>query len=114
MPVLKVETNVQYDDKQAFMKEATALLSDMLNKPEKFIMIHLNTAEEMMFGGNTTGLVYAELKSIGLPRVKTHDFSARLSDFFSKTLSVPADRVYIEFSDAPRDMFGWNGGTFER
>ena len=114
MPVLKVQTNIQYEDKKTFMKEATALLSEMLNKPEKFIMIHFNSSEDMMFAGNTAGLVYAELKSIGLPRGKTHDFSARLSGFFSKKLSVPADRVYIEFFDAPRDMFGWNGGTFER
>lgn len=114
MPLLKVQTNVKHEDKQMFMKEATALLSDMLNKPEKFIMIHLNTSENMMFSGSTSGLVYAELKSIGLPREKTPDFSARLSEFFNEKLSVPADRVYIEFTDVPRDMFGWNGGTFER
>jgi len=27
-------------------------------------------------------------------------------------LGLPADRVYIEFADAPRSMWGWNGGTF--
>ena len=27
-------------------------------------------------------------------------------------LGVPADRVYIEFADAKRHMWGWDGGTF--
>jgi phenylpyruvate tautomerase len=25
---------------------------------------------------------------------------------------IDPDRVYIEFTDAPRKMWGWNSGTF--
>jgi hypothetical protein len=27
-------------------------------------------------------------------------------------LGVPKNRIYIEFNDAERHLWGWNGGTF--
>jgi phenylpyruvate tautomerase PptA (4-oxalocrotonate tautomerase family) len=63
--------------------------------------------------GNRDPLAYLELKSIGLPAQRTKEFSALLCDLVSRELDIPPDRVYIEFSDAPRAMWGWNGGTFE-
>ncbi|MDZ7774693.1 MAG: phenylpyruvate tautomerase MIF-related protein [Bacteroidales bacterium] len=75
MPVLKIQTNVQHEEKQQLMKEATQLVAELLEKPEKFIMVHLETNHHMMFGGNVSGLIYAELKSIGLPVEKTKELS---------------------------------------
>lgn len=113
MPVLKIQTNVQYEEKQQLMKEATDLLSGLLSKPEKFIMVHLETNLHMMFGGNLSGLVYVELKSIGLPEDQTKQFSEALSAFLTEKFGVPASRIYIEFKDVKRHLFGWNGSTFE-
>ena len=31
--------------------------------------------------------------------------------FWGRT-GIAGDRIYIEFADAPRRMWGWNGGTF--
>ncbi len=28
------------------------------------------------------------------------------------TLGVSSDRIYIEFNDAQRHLWGWNGSTF--
>lgn len=113
MPVLKIQTNVQYEKQQQLMKEATDLIAGLLNKPEKFIMVHMETNPHMMFGGNVSGLVYVELKSIGLPEDKTKQFSEALSDFLSEKFEVPVSRIYIEFTDVQRHLFGWNGSTFQ-
>ena len=66
----------------------------------------------MLFAGSNEPLAYLELKSIGLPADKTTQFSATLCDLISTTLSIQSDRIYIEFSDAPRHLWGWNGKTF--
>ncbi len=112
MPVLKVQTNAGIVDKEAFMKEATALLSRVLRKPPQYIMIIPEPGTYMMFGENTGPAAFVELKSIGLPEEETADISAELCTFLENSLDVPQDRIYIEFSNAERHLFGWNGGTF--
>jgi phenylpyruvate tautomerase PptA (4-oxalocrotonate tautomerase family) len=42
----------------------------------------------------------------------TERLSKMLCDFVKEELNIPKNRVYIEFSDAPGKMWGWNGGTF--
>ncbi|MEE8343261.1 MAG: phenylpyruvate tautomerase MIF-related protein [Gammaproteobacteria bacterium] len=38
--------------------------------------------------------------------------SQALCGLMQQELGVAQDRVYVEFSDVPRKMWGWNGGTF--
>ncbi len=112
MPVLKVQTNAVIEDKEAFMQEATALLSKVLGKPAQYIMVIPEPGTEILFGGSSDPAAFVELKSISLPEEETATISAALCTFLESTLGVPQDRIYIEFSNAERHMFGWNGGTF--
>ena len=112
MPVLKVQTNAEFEDKKAFMEEATELLSSVLMKPTRYIMVMVEKNPDMMFAKSDEPLAYVELKSIGLPEDVTASVSAELCKFLEKHLKVPQDRIYIEFANAKRNMFGWNGGTF--
>ena len=112
MPVLKVQTNAVIEDKEVFMQEATALLSKILGKPVQYIMIIPEPGTDIMFGGSRDPAVFAELKSISLPEEDTAAISAELCAFLESSLGVPQNRMYIEFSNAERHMFGWNGGTF--
>ncbi|MGD8630473.1 MAG: phenylpyruvate tautomerase MIF-related protein, partial [Gammaproteobacteria bacterium] len=57
-------------------------------------------------------LAYLELKSIGLPESRTADLSRALCEMLADAAGIDPDRVYIEFTDAPRKMWGWNSGTF--
>jgi hypothetical protein len=66
----------------------------------------------MRFAGSNDPLAYLELKSIGLPTDRTTEFSQTLCDTLSQQLQIPTDRIYIEFSDAERHLWGWNGATF--
>jgi phenylpyruvate tautomerase PptA (4-oxalocrotonate tautomerase family) len=112
MPVLKVQTNTEVADKQKLMHDATELLSHVLRKPIQYIMVIVETNVDMIFAGNDKPLAYVELKSIGLSENETTYISADLCNFLEERLNVPKDRIYIEFADAKRSMFGWNGGTF--
>ncbi len=112
MPYLKIQTTVKIEDKKQWMTEATSLLSDILGKPTGYIMIAVEDEKEMMFAENTEPLAFAELKSIGLPENETKKLSASICDFIEKTLGITPGRIYIEFTNAQRHMFGWNGSTF--
>ncbi len=114
MPLLKIETNAPLytDTVQTLLTRASTTVAELLGKPERYVMVSLEHNANMLFGGSDEPLAYVELKSIGLPTSQTADLSHALTDLLGQTLDLPADRVYIEFADAARNMWGWNGGTF--
>jgi len=114
MPLLKIQTNQPIDAgrQQALISKASREVAGMLGKPERYVMVSLEHNPAMLFGGSDDPLAYLELKSIGLPQSKTAELSAGLASLLNSELGLPADRIYIEFADAPRAMWGWNGGTF--
>lgn len=114
MPLLKIKTNksLDTDAMNALATGASATVAGMLGKPERYVMVSVETNPAMLFGGSDAPLAYLELKSIGLPENRTSEFSAGLAALLGEHLDLPPDRIYIEFADAPRSMWGWNGGTF--
>ena len=114
MPYFKLETNktIGPEATTELAGEISKLVSQTLGKPEKFIMVSIQSGQNMLFAGSDAPLVFVEMKSIGLPN--TQMVSEKICAFIEEKLGVPKDRTYIEFADSPRHMFGWNGGTFEK
>ncbi len=114
MPLLKIQTNKVIDEtlRKNLIEDASACVAGLLGKPERYVMVSLEHNPGMLFGGSDEPLAYLELKSIGLPESQTRELSSSLCSLLNKALDLPADRIYIEFADAPRHMWGWNGGTF--
>ncbi len=114
MPYLKIQTNIKIENKNQLLTDATAFLSELLGKPVQYIMIVVEHKMEMKFAGTDGPLAFLELKSIGLPENETTILSGKICDFIQETINIPKERVYIEFFNAHRHMFGWNGKTFEK
>ena len=114
MPYLKIETNLDLaaPRQSELLSAASSRVAAMLGKPESYVMVALDAGKPMLFGGSDQPLAYLELKSIGLPRDRTTELSAQLTELMQQLLDLKPDRVYIEFADAERPMWGWNGGTF--
>lgn len=114
MPYLSIATNQPSSGahREELLRKASALVAAELGKPERYVMVEWRHSPEMLFGGDDAPLAYLELKSIGLPADATGGLSAQLCALVTDQLGVPADRIYIEFADAPRHMWGWNGSTF--
>lgn len=114
MPYVKIQTNVDIpaDKQQSLLAGISQLTAAKLDKPESYVMVALDPTTPMLFAGSSDPLCYLEVKSIGLPESKTAELSAVLADIIGDKLGIAKDRVYIEFVDAPRAMWGWNGGTF--
>lgn len=114
MPLLKIQTNVNLDgtEKHRVISSLSAVTAEALGKPERYVMVILETDMPMQFAADRSGTIYAELKSIGLPENRTKELSATLCASLAEAMTVPAERIYIEFSNAERHMWGWNGTTF--
>ena len=114
MPYLKVSTNLNLSetDKNDFLKQASDTVSQLLSKPERYVLIEVNSHLDLSMSGSTEPTAYVELKSIGLPEKDTAGFSADLCEFLKQTLGLDPERVYIEFTNIPRHLWGWNKGTF--
>jgi phenylpyruvate tautomerase len=114
MPYLKIQTNQRLDEaaQHALMKKASSAVAEQLGKPENYVMVTVQSGQAMLFAGSDGPLAYLELKSIGLPESATATLSASLCSLIAQELDIEKNRTYIEFADAPRHMWGWDGGTF--
>lgn len=114
MPLLSINTNQQIDKNGThdFAAKASSLAADLLGKPERYVMVVLNTDLPMAFAGTTDACAYVEMKSLGLPEEQTTNLSKGLCNLISNELGIAPDRIYIEFSGPPRHMWGWNSATF--
>ncbi len=112
MPLLKIMTNIPVANTAPLLAGLSARTAAMLGKPEGYVMVILEDERAMLFGGSGDPAAYCEFKSIGLPEERTREFSRQLCERIGEDLAIPRERIYIEFSDAPRHMWGWNGKTF--
>jgi len=114
MPYFRIKTNIKPDPlkTETFLKKASAFGSNILEKPETYIMAVVDTHVPIIFDGSSAPAAYVELKSIGLKKEKTGDLSKKICEFLEAELEIPPDRVYIDFCNINGSMFGWNKTTF--
>lgn len=114
MPYLKFNTNLEIPAAKAasIAREFSSLLVRETSKPERYVMVEVAAGKAMIFGGNDQPLAYLECKSIGMTSLQVKALAASLPDLLHRQLSIPADRVYIEFSNCSAECWGWNGSTF--
>ena len=114
MPYLKIQTNqnLPADSAKELAKKASALVASLLGKPESYVMTTVENNPAMTFAGTDEPLAFLELKSIGLPESITAEASRALCELVSAGTAVDSARIYIEFSDAARKMWGWDKRTF--
>ena len=114
MPYLQIQTNqsVNAEKSQQLMQNASKTVAEILGKSENYVMVALQQSVTMMFAGNNEPLAYLQLKSLGLPESSTADFSQALCDLVNKELGIAPERIYIEFTNPARHMWGWNNKTF--
>lgn len=114
MPYLNIQTSstVTPEQEARLLQQASREVAAALGKSENYVMVALQPGVPMQFAGSTEPCAYLELKSIGLPEDDTPALSARLCELVRAQLDIEPARVYIEFSNAPRALWGWNGGTF--
>ncbi len=114
MPYVRVETNAPLDAgaRDELAGRLSALAARLTGKPERWVMVRVEAGAALLYGGSDEAAAFVEFKSIGLDATDCPTFSAALCGLLREDAGVPPERVYIEFKELPRAMFGWNGATF--
>jgi len=112
MPLLTIKTNTKIDSAADLALTASKTVAEILGKPESYVMINIVPEQTLIFAGNDEPAALLELKSLGLPESSTAGFSKTLCELVNRQLGINKDRIYIEFSNPERHMWGWNGATF--
>ena len=114
MPYLKIMTSnlVEEQPRRELLKASSKLVASELGKPEKYMMVSMDTSPGMLFAGTDEPCAFLELRGIGLPASTTGKLSKLLCQLVESHLAVGKDRIYINFADVPANLWGWNGDTF--
>jgi phenylpyruvate tautomerase PptA (4-oxalocrotonate tautomerase family) len=115
MPLVQVFTSAASpaDGAKQLLSDLSKLAAAGFGKPERWVMTCFVPGLQMTFGGDPAPAAFVAVKNVG---TMTADLAEKLSrqicERVSKTLDVPFDRIYIDFTDAIGAMWGWNGETF--
>jgi hypothetical protein len=114
MPYVNVQTNIPLDAaaRAGLAAKLSALASELTGKPEQWVMARVEAGLTLVMGGSPDPAAYVEFKSIGLAENACADQSAGICDLLNRELAIPPSRVYIEYKNLERCLFGWNGATF--
>jgi len=111
MPLISIETNQLLENNDS-LKSISSAVAKLLGKPESYVMLKYEHNVNMLFAGNNQALAHIKLKSLGLPENKTTLFSKELCLLMKTYFNVPSNRIYIEFSNPERHLWGWDSATF--
>ena len=67
MPLLEIFTNTVVDNEQVIATKASKLVTEILNKPESYVMVRVQTEQSLLFAGSNEPAALVQLKSLGLP-----------------------------------------------
>ncbi len=113
MPFVRVETNVDVGNKSdEFVAKLSKVVSEATGKSESYVMVILDDGQKMSFAATLEPAVLVTFKSIDLQEDRCPAIAERLCVFFARELRVHGKRVYLDFADLKRTMFGWDGRTF--
>ncbi|TNG00408.1 MAG: hypothetical protein EP297_03810 [Gammaproteobacteria bacterium] len=112
MPLITLRTNQVVSDKTDLCHQLSATAAELLGKSEKYVMTLVQDQQAMSFAGNDAPTALVEVKSLGLPEDVTTSMSEKLCRKVTELVNIPGERIYIEFSNPPRHLWGWNSGTF--
>jgi phenylpyruvate tautomerase len=115
MPLIQVFTSATPNEaaRDPLLRDLSRMLAKHFEKPEQWVMTCLSPGLAMTFGGAPGPTCFAAVKNVGkLTPAKTAKLSADLCARLSLGLDVPANRIYLEFTDAVGYLWGYDGGTF--
>ncbi len=114
MPLLKIQVNTTISGEQAeaLLSQGTALVVNEMNKPREYVQVVLEPDTAIAFAGTREPSAFVELRSLGLPEDLAKLLSEKICALLESELAIPPARVFINFFDFPRPLWGWDGKTF--
>jgi phenylpyruvate tautomerase len=114
MPLLKLETTVVLSDekRQALLASLSRVVAESIGKPEQYVMVTASKAD-MLMSGKPGDAAFVQVRSIGgLSAEVNRQLAQKICGLLTERLKVPADRIYLNFSEVDAGKWGWNSSTF--
>ena len=117
MPLIIIKTNVSEvlpANRETLHEQGQAALSSILQKSRDYVMSLLELGQDMRFAGNSpASCAYVEIKNVGTikPEISL-ELSKEITSILNEHLGVDPKRIYIEFQQSERHLWGWAGKTF--
>jgi phenylpyruvate tautomerase len=114
MPMLKLQTSipVRGDKRAELLSSLSKLIASATGKPEQYVMVLIEEGPVLMSGKDGPA-AFADIRSIGgLGGKVNRNISQNVCDLLSQSLEIPANRVYLNFTDVAASSWGWNSSTF--
>jgi len=114
MPLLKLETNVALadDKRQALLGALSKIVAETIGKPEQYVMVVVNSASILM-SAKSGDAAFVDVRSIGgLGDAVNRQLSQKVCALLKTSVSIPTERVYLNFTDVDGASWGWNSSTF--
>ena len=116
MPLIKVHYPTELEPRMlhSLSSSLTELTAKALGKSSDFVMTVFQKTELQSFGSDIhSPSLFIEVKNVGsLPTETTSTLSSKISELCSELIKVQSSRIYIDFQESPRHLWGWNGKTF--
>ena len=119
MPLLQLhlsDQGIEHSTKDDIHRFGAKILSEEIGKSIDFVMVVINSGCSLSFAQDTKiSCAYIEVKNVGeLSGDITKSMSKRLTNLVYDKLKIKPERIYIEFQESQRHLWGWNGDTFEK
>lgn len=114
MPLMTIRTNAPIDEAKAapLLEECSAKIATLLGKPEGYVMTLFDRPVAMTMGGTNEPACLVEVRSVGkLTGDQTRAVANDFCTLLSKRLGVLSNRIFINFTDFPGSMWGYDGST---
>ncbi len=115
MPFVRVETTerIPERDKARLGAELSRRCAEIIGKPEAYMMVSVHDEVSMLFAGKAGPSAFVDVRSIGgLSPAVNRALSASLCEIVGDVAHVPAERVYLNFTDVAASSWGHDRATF--
>lgn len=114
MPLLKLQLseNISEERRYELVESLSKIVAEGIGKPEQYVMVCIDFAC-MLMSGKRGSAAYVEIRSIGGLTVEVNrTLSSSICALLQQSLSIPPDRVYLNYMDIKASNWGFNGRTF--
>jgi phenylpyruvate tautomerase PptA (4-oxalocrotonate tautomerase family) len=114
MPLLKLETTVVLNEekRKSLLPELSRVVAETTGKPEQYVMVTASQSSILM-SGKPGEAAFVDIRGIGgLTGDVNRQLTEKICRLLNQSLGVPADRIYLNFTDVEATNWGWDGNTF--
>jgi len=114
MPLLTIQTNLPLsaDKSDILLHALTDLVVREMNKPLEYVQVLIEADATLHFAGSGDASAFVELRALDFATDQAKPLSAVICKLLKDHLNIPPERVFINFFNIPRPLWGWNATTF--